>query len=517
VTDRTVLTNATVLTQDPHTPHATSVLVQGGRIGAVGGDDLAAAAAADGVAVVDLAGAVLAPGFVDAHNHLSVAALHPRWRDVHGLDRDALVEAVRAQAADEPDAAWVRLRGIDLMGTAAGITRHDLDAAGVDRPVVVADYTLHQCVVSSHALDALGVGRDTAGPANGEIVRAADGSPTGVLIEEAWSDAHARSLAAYTDPDRWAEHVADRARALLAEGITCVHDAACAPEAEDLYRAMARAGTLPVDVVAMPHPAALLRNDHTARLDGPVTGEGDDRVRVGAMKLFADGGVAIALDVTAGGHPLRIGMLFGDLEEHARRAADRGFGVAVHAMGNRGVQAMIDVATGIARAHPGRDHRFRVEHAGVTGPEQWRALADLGAVAVVQPGFVEHVGHNAGGAHFDDHHWLAFAGLAEAGVRLAGSSDDPCAPVPPLWGVALGIGRRTSTGLEFEPEQTLPFTDWLAAYTSGAAYAGHQEHERGAIAPGLLADLVVLDRPAADAVVLQTWKRGVPVYTRPTP
>lgn len=508
-----LLTNATVLTQDPRAPRADCVLIEGERIAAVG-DRAAADASAHGAAAVDLGGAVVVPGFVDAHNHLSVAALHPRWRDVHGLDRDALVAEIRAQAADEPDVEWVRLRGLDLMGAGAGITRHDLDAAAVDRPVVVVDYTLHQCVVSSAALDHLGVGRGTADPANGEIVREPDGTPNGVLVEEAWSDAHAASLAGYAEPDRWAEHVTARARALLAEGITCVHDAACSPEAEALYVAMARAGTLPVDVVAMPHPAALLRNEHTARLDGSVTGEGDDRVRTGAIKLFADGGVAIALDVTAGGHPLRIGLLFGDLEEHARRAADRGFGIAVHAMGNRGVQAMIDVATTVARAHPGRDHRFRVEHAGVTGPDQWRALADLGAVAVVQPGFVEHVGHNAGGAHFDHHHWLAFAGLAEAGVRLAGSSDDPCAPVPPLWGVALGIGRRTSTGLDFEPAQSLPFADWLAAYTTGAAYAGGQEHERGMLAPGLLADLVILDRAGPDAVVLQTWKRGVPVFER---
>ena len=513
MSDRTVLTNATVITSDPHAPHATTVLVQGERIALVGGNDLATAAAADGVAVVDLAGAVVAPGFIDAHNHLSVAALHPLWHDVRGLaDRDVLVEAVRAQAAAEPDVDWVRLQGIVLLGPGRGITRHDLDAAGVDRPVIVADSTLHQCVVSSHALDRLGLGQGSDAPANGEIGREADGTPDGVLVEAAWSDAHATSMRAYCDPDRWAEHVAARARTLLADGITCVHDAACAPEAEALYRAMASAGNLPIDVVGMPHPAALLRNDHTARLDGPVTGEGDDRFRVGAIKLFADGGVAIALDVTVQGFSLRVGTLFGDLDEHARRAADRGFRLAIHAMGNLGVQAMIDTATGIARAHPGRDHRFRIEHAGVTGPDQWRALADLGAVAVVQPGFVEHVGHRAGGAHFDEHHWLAFAGLAEAGVTLAGSSDDPCAPVPPLWGLALGIGRRTSTGVDFEVDQALPFTDWLTAYTRGAAYAGGQEHERGMLAPGLLADLVVLDRAAPDARVLQTWKRGTCVH-----
>lgn len=508
-------TGGTVLTMDGGASHEV-VLVDGERIVAVGDRALLDRPDAAGAEIVDLDGAVLVPGLIDAHNHLSVSALHPHWHDVHGVgDRDALVDAIRAQAAAWPDTVWVRCQGIDLMGSGAGITRHDLDAAGLDRPVIVADYTLHQCVVSSAGLDALGIGRDAPDPPAGTIARDAAGEPTGILVEQAWSEAHARSMRDFTDPDRWATHVADRARALLAEGITCVHDAACAPEAEALYAAMARAGTLPVDVVGMPHPAALLMNEHTARLDGPPTGEGDDRYRVGAVKLFADGGVAIALDASVGGHPLRLGMLFGDLEEHARRAADRGFRIGIHAMGNAGVQAMIDTATVIARRAPGADHRFRVEHAGVTSPAQWRALADLGAVAVVQPGFVQHVGEQTSGVRFDDHHWLAFAGLAEAGVRLAGSSDDPCAPSSPTWGADLGVLRRTASGKEFEPEQSVPFTDWLEAYTTGAAYAGGQEAERGSITPGKLADLVVLDRADTGARVLQTWKRGVLVHPLP--
>ena len=496
---------------EPGSPAPAVVVVEDDRIAAVGGRELLDDPATE---VVDLTGRTLTPGFIDAHNHLSVAALHPYWHDVRGVGgRDALVDAIRAQAAAEPDTAWVRCQGIDLMGPGNGITHADLDAADLDRPVIVADYTLHQCVVSSAALDALGIGRDTTGPDGGEIQHDPDGAPSGILVERAWSLAHAGSMRDYTDPDRWAEHVAARSRLLLAEGITCVHDAACSPEAEALYGTMARARTLPIDVVGMPHPAALLMNEHTARLDGPVTGEGDDRFRIGAVKLFADGGVAIALDTSINGNPLRLGMLFGDLHEHAVAAAERGFRIGIHAMGNAGVQAMIDTATAIARRDPGTDHRFRIEHAGVTSPEQWRALAGLGVVAVVQPGFVEHVGLNTSGFRFDHHHWLAFAGLAEAGVVLACSSDDPCAPVPPIWGAARGELRRTSAGTDFAPEQSVPFTDWLAAYTTGAAYAGGQEAERGSLSPGKLADLVVLDRTDVEARVLQTWKRGDLVFS----
>jgi hypothetical protein len=325
--------------------------------------------------------------------------------------------------------------------------------------------------------------------------------------------AHTVSMRDYADPERWAEHIAARARVLLADGITCVHDAACPPEAEAVYRAMARSGSLPISVLAMPHPGALLTNDHRARLDGLPTGDGDEWCRVGAMKLFADGGVAIAVDASIRGNTVRFGMRFADLEEHARAAAARDFRLAIHAMGNVGVDAMLDTCSEIARGYPGRDHRFRIEHAGVTSSDQWSRLADLDAVAVVQPGFVEHVGTNVGEYGFDHHHWLAFAGLAEAGVTLAGSSDDPCAPVPPLWCMTRGVQRRTSGGRDFEPEQSVSFDDWLAAYTRGAAYAGGQEGERGTLAPGLRADLVVLDRDGDAARVRETWVAGERVYT----
>ncbi|HEY8216197.1 MAG TPA: amidohydrolase [Acidimicrobiia bacterium] len=496
---------------DPGTPRADTVVVQAGRIAAVG--DAGIADAWPGATHVDLRGHTLAPGFIDAHNHLSVAALQPCWGDASGVDGpEVLVAAVRAHAAAEPDAPWVRLHGWNEHGHGYTPTRDDLDAAGVDRPVVVTHFSLHQCVVSSLALAELGMGRTTPDPPGGEIARRGDGEPSGLLVERAWSEAHARSFDAYADPDRWAEHVAARARVLLRDGITAIHDAACAPEAEALYASMARAGTLPISVLAMPHPSAILRNDAGARLDGPITGEGDEQVRVGPVKLFADGGVAIALDTSIDGHAIRFGILMEDLTRCALAAAERGYRVAVHAIGNAGVEASLDAFTEVRRTVGDGDHRFRLEHAGVTGAAQWTRLASLGGVAVVQPGFVEHVGIQSQGARFDDHHWLAFAGLADAGVPLAGSSDDPCAPAAPLWGAALGASRTTSTGIRFEPDQAVPFDDWLEAYTAGAAYAGGQEHERGRLAPGLRADLVVLDLDAEPPTVVETWVAGERVH-----
>ncbi|MFO7590155.1 MAG: amidohydrolase family protein [Acidimicrobiia bacterium] len=496
---------------DPGSPDPEIVVVEGEQIVAVG--DAALRQQYPDADSVDLAGRTLLPAFIDAHQHLSVAALHPCWRDASTIrSRDELSDAIRRQAADDPDTTWVRLHGWDEQQTGWLPTRHDLDAAGVDRPVVVAHYSLHQCIASTAALDELGIGRTSADPSGGEIGRENDGSPSGLLIERAWSEAHARSLASYADVDRWPERLAAHARGLWRHGITAVHDAACSPEAEAVYRSMARDRLLPVSVVGLPHPAALLRNDHVDRLDGPPTGDGDDQFRVGPMKLFADGGVAIALDTSIEGTSLRYGILMDDLEDCGLAAVDAGFRIAVHAIGNAGVDAALALFRS-ARARVGDgDHRFRIEHAGVTGSDHWSAMEALGAVAVVQPGFVEHVGIQSGGVEFDHHRWLAFGGMAEAGVPLAGSSDEPCAPVSPMWCAAKGYSRTTSTGLRFAPEQSVPLDDWLHAYTAGAAYAGGQEHERGSLTPRKVADLVVLDLERPAPAVVETWRAGERVF-----
>ncbi len=508
----TVFSGGPILTSDVRSGPATVIVVRDGRIVAVGGGELVDRHPA--AERVDLLGATLVPGFIDAHNHLSVAALYPRFGDASAVrTAEELHTVVRAHASANPDTDFLRLYGWDENHWGFDVDRDILDAALDDRPVVLAHYSLHQCVANSAALDRLGIGVMTRDPQAGEIGRGPDGRPNGLLIERAWSAAHARSLAAYADPDRWAEHIAARARQLLSDGVTAVHDAACSPEAEAVYASMATAGALPLSVLALPHPAALLRNEHDARLDGPATGDGDEWFRVGPMKLFADGGVAIALDTAIGGRRIRFGMLMDDLESCAVRASDRGFRIAVHAIGNLGVAHALDAFTTVARRAPHDDHRFRLEHAGVTGPAAWQRAAALGVIGVVQPGFVEHVGNQSHGVHFDDDHWLAFAGLSEAGVTLAGSSDDPCAPSAPLWCIDKGVGRTTSTGIAFEPEQSLPFSDWLYAYTMGAAIAGGQEHERGSITPGKRADLVALDLTAADPRVVATWVGGERVWS----
>jgi predicted amidohydrolase YtcJ len=505
--------NGRILTMASGGMPAEVVIVEGDRIVRVGGR--AALAAHPDADLHDLGGRILCPGFIDAHHHLSIAALHPEWADLSGVDTLAeLASVLAAYAAQNPRAEWIRAANWSDLGSGLVPTRRDLDAIGLDRPVLVAHYSLHQGVVDSRGLDALGIGASSPDPEGGEIGREPNGTPNGLLVERAWSAAHERSLEPYGDPDRWAEHIEVMAHSLPAEGITAVHDAACPPAAERAYRSLADRARLGVSVLVCPHPTALLQPPDRWRLDEAPTGVGDEQVRVGPLKLFADGGVAPALDVHVGGKRMTFGTLFSGLEEQVLAAVTRDFRVAVHALGNAGLDAALNAFRSAARTKD-TDHRFRVEHACLASAAQLADLAQVGGIAVVQPGFLDHMGRQVEGVVFDDAMWLPFGDVLRSGVPMAASSDSPCTFSAPLRTASYGASRRTGSGRTLSADQSVPYEDWLRAYTAGAAYAGGQEGERGRLAPGLRADLVVLDGELdADnpPSVHETWIAGQLVY-----
>jgi len=510
--------NGRVLTMDDATPEAAVVVVEDEEIVAVG--EAAMLNAYPEAELCDLDGRLLTPGFIDAHFHMSIAALHPRWANLETVRtveevRDALAE----QAQREPEAHWIR--GYQWMPGLGGpkLTRHDLDAMGFDRPVVLAHFTLHQGLVDSRGLELLGIDRRTPAPRGGVIVRDSQGEPTGRLLESAWSDANARSLAAYGDRDRWGALVAERGRALLPDGITAVHDAACSPAAEGMYRSMAARGELPISILSMPHPPELFSNRYPQRLKGPVTGEGDAWFRVGPIKLFADNGTSGAIRATRDGEKVSLGEIFPLLPEGILAATRNGFRVAVHALGNLGLERTLEAFEEGRGARPGFDHRFRVEHAGLASSEQITRMADLGVVGVVQPAFVDTFAHARDAYRYDDVELLPFGEMAAKGVRLAASSDDPCVFSGPIETSTYGATRRSRAGIELGPEQALPLEEWIRGYTINAAYAGGQEDERGSLSPGKRADLVVLEGELDSEhppQVVETWVAGARVWADPS-
>lgn len=506
----TAFVNGRILTMDEAAPDAAVVVVEGEEIVAVGEEALLNAY--PDAERHDLGGKLLTPGFIDAHVHLSIAALHPRWANLEPVRTvEELREALVEQAQREPEARWIR--GYQWRPGLGGpkLSRHELDEMGFDRPVVLAHFTLHQGLVNSRGLELLGIDRHTLAPKGGVIVCDSQGEPTGRLLESAWSEANARSLAEYSERDRWGDLVARRGRALLADGITAIHDAACSPAAEGLYRSMAAMGELPISVLSMPHPPELFTNRYRKRLDGPVTGEGDAWFRVGPIKLFADNGTSGAVRATRNGEAVELGEIFPLLSEGVREATRNGFRVAVHALGNFGLERALDAFEEARGMRPGFDHRFRVEHAGLASGDQIERMADLGVVAVVQPGFVDAFADAQETYRFDGLGLLPFGEMEAKGVTLAGSSDEPCVFSGPMGTSSCGATRRSREGVLLGPEQALPMEEWIRAYTINSAYAGGQEAERGSLTRGKRADLVVLEGeldPENPPRVVETWVAG---------
>jgi predicted amidohydrolase YtcJ len=507
-----------ITTMDPANDGASAVVVDGGRIAATGPLEQLTSRW-PGASLIDLRGRHLLPGFIDAHHHLSFTALQARWADLGGArELGDIAKLLRTQSEREPDAEWVR--GFRWEASQPlRLNRHDLDALDLDRPVIVGHFSLHMAVVCSKGLDALGIDRHTEDPPGGELKRDGNGVPTGLLIETAWSQAHATSLAGYTDSDRFDDHLVARMAQLHRHGITAVHDAACPPVAEDAYRRLRRDQRLTISILTMPHASAILQPPAEERLDGPPTGEGDELLRVGPVKLFADGGAYPNFSVHHHGEPIESGYSFPDVAGFAERAAERGFRLAVHAMGNRGMAHALRAFQRVSTRIPDDDHRFRLEHATLALRQQLEDLRDLGGTAVVQPAFVNTIGSGSVQATFDEASWMPFADMIELGLPIAASSDEPCSPCDPLTASRYGVTRTTDDGIVFGAGQSVDMDVWLRAWTMGAAAAGGQEHERGSLTPGKRADLVIIDGdpdPGRPVHVSETWIGGQPVFVRPT-
>lgn len=512
-------TNGKILTMDPKKPAATTVVIQGDRIIGVGDDALLENY--PGIPVQDLAGRILIPAFIDSHNHLSsFACFFPAWAHLIALTtRDAILASLDEYAKKNPGTGWlVGFGWFDAQCGGVDLTRVDLDSLYPGRPVVLIQATFHKSVVNSRALDHLGIGPQTPEPRCGIIRRDPQGVPTGILIEQAQAPVFREIMAA--DTRRHADLIEARARELLPLGITAVHDPGVTPAAEAAYRLLYDEGRLPVSVLMMPHGATVLDNDVGARLSGPVTGTGDEQLRTGPVKLFADGATAetVAFAMKMRGQLIKSGTYRDDFTDALCTATRRGFRTCVHSFGNATTDAVLDAYEQAAQgAPPGFILRPRLEHVTLLSDGQIERLAGMKGCVSIQPQFLVR-GEGMKRAPLDEGTWFAYGDLSRAGVVVSASSDDPGGFMDardPITCSVMGATMSSGDGRTIFPEQVLPFEEWLRMYTAGGAWAGGQENERGMIREGLVADLVVLEGeldPAHPPCVVETWRNGEQVY-----
>jgi predicted amidohydrolase YtcJ len=511
------LVNADIVTMDPAHPRAHDLGIWGGRI--VGLDD--AVARLPAARVVDLEGAVVLPGFVDAHVHLAWAGLRERTPSVAGCVRaDDLLAVVGRAAAVRAPGEWVDVVGYDQRPLGRHLTAAELDTVSGGRKVFVVHDSGHACVVSSPVLDLLPAGVPHTG---------------GVLTEGGM--AAVRRLRMPYATGELVDAIEAAGRTCRAEGVTAVAEAGIggglvshSPVELAAYQQAESAGRLPVRVQLMVagealRPAGAHATDGIPRaLDlGLRTGFGGERLSIGALKIFTDGGMmARTAALTAPYEGLdHSGQLYdepGVLTGLVLDGHRAGWQLALHAIGDRAVDLALDALEEAQRRWPRPAARHRIEHAGLVRPDQLERFAAVGALAVVQPNFLWFNGADyAAILGAERSAWLYRGrGFRDHGITVVGSSDRPVTPGAPLRGIQVMVERTSRDGAVLGPGEGLTVTEALRAYTVDAAYACHREDTLGSITPGKHADLVVLaDDPGrvevgriADIEVLATLLGG---------
>jgi predicted amidohydrolase YtcJ len=502
------LVNANVLTMDPARPRASAVVVAGGRITAL--DEVPAGTAH----VVDLRGATVLPGFHDAHNHMTGFGMSLGEVDLRSDAAgtlDELYAAIARRAETTAPGEWVVGSGYDQNKLGGHPHRDALDRAAPGRRVWLRHTSGHMCVVNGVVLADLGVDAAATEIPGGRVATEDGGRPTGLLEERA--QLLVGSLVYPYPLAELADAIARAAAEYLKEGVTSCTEAgigggwvAHSPAELAAYQLARDQGRLGVRVELMTagevlHPlGAHAGDDRPLGLDlGITSGFGDEWLRLGATKIFADGSLvgrtAAMNDPYAGSD--QAGYLqadAADLQALIIAAHRSGWQVATHAIGDRAIDVVLDAYEQALERYPRRDPRHRIEHFAVVGPKQLARAAALGVIAVPQGRFASELGDGMLAAVGRDRHaWLyRLRSLLEAGMVLPGSSDRPVVAGAPLLGIHDMVNRQTSSGAPFNPDEAITARQALRAWTWGSAYASRQEHVKGSIAPGMLADLVVL-------------------------
>ena len=479
---------------------------------------------------IDLQGQTLLPGLIDAHGHFFGLGNAALTLDLTGTASLAeLQQRLAAYAAANPGSGWIIGRGWnqEMWPDSRFPTAADLDRIVGNRPVALERVDGHATVVNTAALRAAGVTAATRDPSGGKIERDRNGKPTGLLVDAA-AGLVTSKVPAPTAAER--ERALNEAqKLLLGYGLTAVADmGTSAPEWQALRRA-AEARQLHVRV--MSYAAGI---DTVMELGRPSGWLAGDRLRMGGVKIYGDGALGSRgawLKRPYADKPDTSGLRFmteAELWGQVNTAAERGFQVAVHAIGDAANAQTIAAFEQAARAYPG-DRRWRIEHAQVVDPADIPRLAPAGIIASMQPTH-QTSDRTMAEKRLDPPRLqgaYAWQSMLRSGARLAFGSDFPVESPNPFPGIGAAISRQDASGQPaggWYAAQRLSFPQALSAFTRDAAYAGFAEQKIGALEPGKWADFIVIDRDISAVTpqavhgtqVLETWVAGKKVFSRAT-
>ena len=500
-----VLLNGAVWTVNPAQPWAEAVAIKGDEILEAGSSQEISRMIGDSTQIIDLKGDLVLPGFIDSHTHFldgGFSLLSVRLKDAGS--REEFIARIEDRAKEIGKGAWILEGDWDHQSfDPPELPRKEwIDSVTLHNPVCVSRHDGHMVLVNSLALKLAGITKDTPSPAGGEIVKDADtGEPTGIL-----KDAAMNLAMKYIPEPSFKEKLkaAEVALKHAAEaGITSIHDMAYADNFE-VYQELLRLNKLTARLyVYIP----ITEVDIYTRLK-LKTPFGNNLLKIGGLKGFVDGSLgsstALFFDHYTD-NPQKKGLLHsqmfpeGIMEKRIIQADKAGLQVAIHAIGDRANNILLDIFERIIAQSEKRDRRWRIEHAQHLLPADIERIANLDIIASVQP-------YHA----IDDGRWAerkigrkrcqytyAFKSLLEKGAILACGSDWTVAPLDPIGGIYAAVTRQTLDGKHPEgwfPEQKISLEEAVKGYTINGAYAEFSENIKGSVEKGKLADLVVLSR-----------------------
>jgi predicted amidohydrolase YtcJ len=482
--------NASVITLNYKQPKAEAVAVQNGKIIAVGSNEEIHKYVGKETKVIDAKNKTVVPGFVDCHVHMTSFGWSLQTLDLRNIKSiKEMQQKLQEHAEKNPEKSWILGGRWDQEKFAEKRfpTRWDLDKAFADKPVFLVRVCGHLAVVNSKALQQAGITEKTI-VEGGEIdLDKTTDEPNGIIRENALEIV--RKAIPKPNPKELEKVCLIACKKAVETGLTGVHWIVDSADEIRVIQKLYSEGKLPLRVY-LGIPVDLL--DELVNL-GFSTGFGNDMVRVGFVKIFADGSLGArtaALKQPYSDKPEISGMLTctqTKLDRFVLKAHKAGLQLGVHAIGDRAIEAVLKAYSKTLKEFPRENHRHRIEHCSVLNPKLIRRMKRLGLIASVQPHFVvsdfwvvERVGK-------DRARWVyPFKTLMREGLVVVSGSDCPVEPINPILGVWAAVARKSFA------EESLTFEEALRTYTLNAAYASYDENKKGTIEVGKFADLTIL-------------------------
>lgn len=494
-----LIKNANIYTRNALQPHATSLLIQNGKVIACGDEKDAYSWTNDKVDVLDFKGKTILPGFTDSHLHLMYLGKNLTSINCETKTKQECLSRVSRRVIDTPKNEWILGHGWNQNNWEGGFgTRNDLDRISTDHPIYLTAKSLHAAWVNSKALELAGIGEESPDPAGGYLGRNADGSLNGILFESALT--LVETVIPPLEGEKLTQLLDLTQQHLWAFGITAVHDFDGSNCFSGLQTLESK-GKLRLRVLK-----GIPADDLDAAIQfGLKSGFGSDYIKIGSLKLFADGALGpqtAAMLSPYEGQENNKGVLLLDREEITSigmKAASNGIGIAIHAIGDLANRVVLDAYQRIRdleNKYKIDHYQHRIEHVQVLHPADVTRLQELDIIASVQPI------HLVSDMETADRYWgkraayaYAFNALLSANTRMIFGSDAPVESANPFWGLFAAVNRKKFDGkLEKDgwyPEQCISLDKALDAYTVNPGQVSG--FKIGQLAPGYFADLIVLN------------------------